>query len=92
MLDVTSPDNAFVGGRLSNGGVASVHIVSNPYAGSGYRMEIYDREGTLVASSADSPQLKGVRLQGAKGENRPQEPEVPARYTYVLESLPNGEP
>ncbi len=45
MVDVTSPDNILVSGKLASGGVASVHIASNPFAGSGYRMEIYGREG-----------------------------------------------
>src|SRR5947207_3380475 len=44
-LDVTAPDNILVRGRLANGAVASVHIGSIPFAGSGYRMEIYGREG-----------------------------------------------
>jgi predicted dehydrogenase len=92
MLDVTSPDNILISGRLANGAVASIHVASAPWAGSGYRMEIYGREGTLVASSHDSPQLREVRLQGAQGGNILQELEVPARYTYVLEGMPQGEP
>ena len=48
-LDVTSPDNVLISGRLANGAVASVHIGAIPFAGSGYRMEIYGRDGTLAA-------------------------------------------
>ena len=76
MLDVTSPDNILVSGRLANGGVASVHIASNPWAGSGYRMEIYGRDGTLTVSSEDSPQLNEVKLQGAKGSNNLEDLEI----------------
>jgi hypothetical protein len=36
-------------------GVASVYVTSNPWAGSGYRMEIYGREGILVVTSEESP-------------------------------------
>src|SRR6202035_1532488 len=54
MLDVTSPDNVLISGRLANGGVASVHIGAIPFAGSGYRMEIYGRNGTLSATGEDS--------------------------------------
>ena len=43
-------DNVLVSGRLVNGAVASVHIGAIPFAGSGYRMEIYGRAGTLVAT------------------------------------------
>ena len=68
MVDVTSPDNILVSGKLASGGVASVHIASNPFAGSGYRMEIYGREGTLIASSGESPNHDRVRLQGGAGQ------------------------
>ena len=68
LLDVTSPDNVLLSGRLANGAVASVHIGAIPFAGSGYRMEIYGRDGTLVASGEDSPQLG--RGCPARGEGR----------------------
>ncbi len=90
MVDVTSPDNILVSGKLANGGVASVHIASNPWAGSGYRMEIYGRDGTLVASSDESPNHDGVRLQGAQGGDRLEDLEIPGKYTYVLEGMPRG--
>ena len=92
MLDVTAPDNILIGGRMANGAVASVHVASIPYAGSGYRMEIYGREGTLLATSEDSPQLKEVRLAGARKGNQLQGLEVPARFTHVPEGTPRGEP
>jgi predicted dehydrogenase len=57
LVDVTAPDNILVSGQLTSGAVASVHVASIPWAGSGYRLEIYGREGTLVATSAESPQL-----------------------------------
>jgi predicted dehydrogenase len=69
LLDVTSPDNILVSGRLASGAIASVHIAAVPYAGSGYRMEIYGRDGTLVASGEDSPQLSEVFLHGAERGN-----------------------
>ena len=92
MLDVTSPDNILVSGRLASGGVASVHIASNPWAGSGYRMEIYGRDGTLTVSSEDSPQLNEVKLQGTKGSNNLEDLEIPGKYTNVLEGMPSGSP
>ena len=93
LVDVTAPDNVLVSGRLANGGVASMHVAANPWAGSGYRMEVYGREGTLIVSGSNSPQLVEVRLQGAKvGENRLQDLAVPAKYTYVSKDMPEGEP
>ena len=69
-LDVTAPDNILVSGWLKNGAVVSSHVAAIPYAGSGYRMEIYGRDGTLVASGEDSPQLSKVFLHGAQRGNK----------------------
>ena len=68
-LDVTAPDNILISGWLQNGAVVSSHVAAIPYAGSGYRMEIYGRDGTLVASGEDSPQLSKVLLHGAQRGN-----------------------
>jgi predicted dehydrogenase len=69
LLDVTSPDNVLIGGRLGGGAVASLHVGAIPFAGSGYRMEIYGRDGTLVVTGKDSPQLNEIILEGAEGDN-----------------------
>jgi predicted dehydrogenase len=77
---------------LASGGVASVHVASNPSVGSGYRMEIYGRKGVLVASSGESPNQDGVKLQGAQGSDKLEALEIPARLTNVLEGMPRGAP
>ena len=92
MLDVTSPHNILVSGRLTNGAVVSAHVASNPFAGSGYTMEIYGRKGTLVATSEDSPQLGAVYLQGAQGTDDLQDIDIPDKHTNVLEGMPDGPP
>ena len=92
LVDVNSPDNILVSGKLRNGGVASVHVASNPWAASEYRMEIYGRDGTLILSSEESPNHDGQRLRGAQGKNRLEPLEIPAKYTNVLEGMPRGEP
>ena len=89
-LDVTSPDNILISGRLANGAVASVHIGAIPFAGSGYRMEVYGRDGTLVAMGEDSPQLSEVFLHGAKG-NTLAPMQVPGRFTVAAPGTPSGE-
>src|SRR5271165_4140687 len=91
LLDVTSPDNVLLCGRLANGAVASVHIGAIPFAGSGYRMEIYGRDGTLVASGEDSPQLSEVFLHGAKGNDTLVPMPVPERFTFAAPGTPSGE-
>jgi predicted dehydrogenase len=90
-LDVTSPDNVLLSGRLANGAVVSVHIGAIPFAGSGYRMEIYGRDGTLVAAGEDSPQLSTVSLHGAKGGNTLAPIPVPERFNLAPLGTPSGE-
>ncbi len=90
-LDVTSPDNILISGHLANGAVASVHIGAIPYAGSGYQMEIYGREGTLVAWGDDSPQLSKVELDGVQRGDRLDALPVPDRFTVAAPGTPSGE-
>ena len=91
MLDVTSPDNVLLSGRLASGAVVSVHIAAIPFAGSGYRMEVYGRDGTLVAMGEDSPQLSEIFLHGAKGGNTLAPMRVPERFTVAAPGTPSGE-
>jgi predicted dehydrogenase len=91
LLDVTSPDNVLISGWLANGAVASTHVGAVPYAGSGYRMEIYGREGTLIASGEDSPQLSEVFLHGAKRGHALTGMPVPERFTVAAPGTPSGE-
>jgi predicted dehydrogenase len=91
LLDVTSPDNVLLSGRLKSGAVASVHVGAIPFAGSGYRMEIYGHDGTLVATGEDSPQLGEVSLHGAKRGNSLAPIPVPERLTVTAPATPAGE-
>lgn len=91
LLDVTSPDNVLLSGRLANGAVASVHVGAIPFAGSGYRMEIYGRDGTLFAEGEDSPQLSEVSLYGAQRGNQRTPMPVPKRLTFAAPTTPSGE-
>lgn len=92
LVDVTSPDNILVNGRLANGAVASVHVSAVPWAGSGYRMEVYGSEGTLVAIGEDAPQHTRLTLQGSRGNEPLRELDVPGRFSYVNPNTPGGEP
>ena len=91
LLDVTSPDNVLLSGRLANGAVLSVHIGAIPFAGSGYRMEIYGRDGTLVATGEDSPQLSTVSLHGARHGNRLAPIQIPERFNLAASGTLPGE-
>jgi predicted dehydrogenase len=54
-------------------------------------MEIYGRDGTLVATGEDSPQLSEVFLHGAKGDNTLAPIPVPERLTFAAPATPSGE-
>ena len=90
LVDVTSPDNILVSGRLVNGAVAAAHVANNPWFNSGFLMEIYGRDGTLVATSDETPNHFGVLVQGAQGSDNLQDLPVPPSYTWVLEGMPGG--
>ena len=93
MVDVTAPDNILINGKLSSGAVASVHVASVPWSESGYKLEVLGREGTLVATSSDSPQLGDVVLQGAKlADKGLHELPISSKHVNVLEGMPAGAP
>ena len=92
-VEVTSPDNVLVSGQLASGAVASVHVAAVPWAGSGFRMEIYGRDGTLVTTGNVSSQRgERLRLQGARGHHEPSDLAIPERFVYVPADFPHGDP
>jgi len=92
-VEVTAPDTVLVSGVLTNGAVASVHVATVPWHGTGWRLEVYGREGTLVATSEQMVQYAQIRLQGGRGEDRVlQALPVPERLTWVSDEVPQGPP
>ena len=92
-VDVTAPDNVLVSGVLDNGAVASVRVGAVPWAGTGYRMEIYGREGALVVTGNISSQRGDpLRLQGVRGGDNLADLQVPQHYTYVPADFPKSDP
>ena len=93
IVDVTSPDNVRVCGQLESGAAAAVHVGAVPWAGSGFRMEIYGREGTLVATGSVSSQRgEMLRVQGARGSHELRDLAIPERFVYVPADFPRGDP
>ena len=92
LVDVTAPDNVMLAGSLRSGAVVSVHVGMLPYYGEGYRLEVWGREGTLVVTSPEGPNIGPMILQGSKG-NAPLET-IPVAEEYVLvpEGMPKGAP
>lgn len=84
-VDTDSPDNIIVNGHLEGGIVASAYVAALPYHGSGHRLEVYGREGTLVVEGS------GARLLGGKGgESALEQLPIPERLTWVPESVSPG--
>ena len=93
MVQVSSPDTVMITGILESGTAVSAHVSAIPYHGSGYRFEIYGREGTLVVTSNDAPSTGSSKLWGGQPNGTDLvELEVPETYTKVPSSVPSGAP
>ena len=92
-VEVTSPDNVRVSGQLERGAAASVHVGAVPWAGSGFRMEIYGREGTLITTGSVSSQRgEMLRIQGAQRSHELKDLTIPGSFVYVPGDFPRGDP
>ncbi|MQF82825.1 Gfo/Idh/MocA family oxidoreductase [SAR202 cluster bacterium AD-802-E10_MRT_200m] len=89
-VDVTSPDNIMISGKLENGAVVSAYVGVHPYHGSGNRMEIYGKEGTLalVTGSNGALQIMG----GQQDDQYLAEIPIPERLTWVPPTVQNSGP
>ena len=93
LVEVTSPDNVRVSGQLEIGAAASVHVGAVPWAGNGFRMEIYGREGTLVTTGSVSSQRgEMLRVQGAQRSHELRDLSIPERFVFVPDDFPRGDP
>ncbi|MBV9328104.1 MAG: Gfo/Idh/MocA family oxidoreductase [Chloroflexi bacterium] len=92
-VEVTSPDNVLVSGTLVSGAVASVHVGAVPWAGSGFRMQVFGSEGTLVVSGSISSQRgETLQLRAARGTHQLVDLEAPDRFFFVPRDFPRGDP
>jgi predicted dehydrogenase len=92
-VEPSSPDNVRISGQLERGAAVSVHVGAVPWAGTGYRMEIYGREGTLVTTGSVSSQRgEMLRVQGAQGSQELTDLTIPDRFVYVPHDFPKGDP
>ena len=92
-VPVNSADNVLISGTLVGGAVASAHIATIPWHGSGWRMEVYGRNGTLTASSQEMIQYGNITIHGArKGEDRFVEVPIPDALTHIPSDVPMGAP
>jgi predicted dehydrogenase len=88
-VDVTSPDNIMLTGRLANGAVVSANLGVHPYHGSGYRFEIYGTEGTLmmIGGGEAGQEVRRKIMGGKKDDKALQELPVPERLKWVPEAV-----
>ena len=91
-VDVTSPDNIMIQGRLESGAVVSACVGVHPYHGSGYRFEIYGKDGTLamIGGGEAGQEAKRKIMGGHKDDKTLQELPVPERLKWVPEEVRNG--
>ena len=88
-VDVTSPDNIMIQGRLEGGAVVSACVGVHPYHGSGYRLEIYGKDGTLMMiGGGEAGQEANRKVMGGKKDDKAlQELPVPERLKWVPEEV-----
>ena len=91
-VDVTSPDNIMIQGRLGNGAVVNAYCGVHPYHGSGHRFEIYGKEGTLsmIGGGEGGQELRRKIIGGHKDDKTLQELSVPERFKWVPEAIRSG--
>ena len=91
-VDVTSPDNIMLVGRLEGGAVVNAYVGVHPYHGSGYRLEIYGKDGTLamIGGGDAGEEVKRKIMGGHKDDKTLQELPVPERLKWVPEEVRNG--
>jgi predicted dehydrogenase len=91
-VDVTSPDNIMIHGRLESGAIVNAYCGVHPYHGSGHRLEIYGKEGTLaMIGGGEGGEERRRKVMGAhKDDKGLQELPVPERFTWVPEGVRSG--
>lgn len=83
VVDVDAPDTVVVTGLLESGAAFSSYSSMVPYAGAGFRIEIYGRAGTIELSGEYHPQNSNVTVRAARGGNKLEELEIPREYVRV---------
>lgn len=91
-VPVDAPDSISVAGQLERGGEVAIQVAAVPVNPSGYRLEIYGRDGALTLVAGGSVNIGPSRLFGARGSASPAALDVPDRLNLVPEGTPSGPP
>jgi predicted dehydrogenase len=88
-VDVTSPDNIMIQGKVESGAIVNAYVGVHPYHGSGHRLEIYGKDGTLMMiGGGEAGQEANRRVVGGhKDDKALQELPVPERLKWVPEAV-----
>jgi predicted dehydrogenase len=91
-VDVTSPDNIMIQGRLESGAILNAYVGVHPYHGSGYRFEIYGKEGTLamIGGGEAGEEERRKIMGGRKDDKALQEIPVPEKLKRVPKEVRAG--
>jgi len=89
---VDSPDCITIAGRMTSGAEVSINVAAVPSNPSGNRLEIYGREGALVIRANAALSLGPNQMHGGQGKEPMAAMAVPAKYRFVPESTPAGQP
>jgi predicted dehydrogenase len=90
-VQVTSPDNVLLNGRLAGGALFSAHFRSAP-KGTGTRWSILGDRGALAITGTGLPHLadSGLILQGTDGDGPLEQLSVPDSYHLAPAEVPDG--
>ena len=89
---VDSPDCITIAGRMTSGAEVSINVAAVPSNPSGNRLEIYGREGALLIRANGALSLGPNQMHGGQGKEPMAAMAVPAKYRFVPESTPAGQP
>jgi len=91
-VDVTSPDNVMIQGRLESGGIVNAYVGIHPHHGSGYRLEIYGKEGTLAMIGGGDAGEEAIRtiMGGRKDDKTLNALPIPERLKWVPQAVRNA--
>lgn len=92
VVEVDAPDTVIVAGSLESGATYSSYSSMVPYAGQGFRIEIYGGAGTVLVSGEYHPQNSDVTIRAARGGNDLAALEVPHSYLRVARTTAAPQP
>ena len=90
-MPVDAPDWISVVGRLAGGAEVAFLVTTVPHSPSGNRLEIYEREGTLVIAGG-TPNIGPSHLFAARGDEPLTALAIPEHFTLVPDRVPAGPP